>query len=98
VADTKEGGDSESSTSEEVKEGTTMAGQSVIGYDDARRRLSKYLGVDPYTRNKVLSDKLDSAAWAVWGGEFCPDTVIGFVPGASPSSSPATGSATSSGT
>jgi hypothetical protein len=81
VGDTKESGDSESSTSEEVKEGATMAGQSVIGYDDARRRLSKYLGVDPYTRNKMLSDKLDSAAWAVWGGEFGPDTVIGFVPG-----------------
>ena len=83
VEDTKgtEGGQSGSSTSEEVKEGATMAGQSVIGYDDARRRLSKYLGVDPYTRNKVLSDKLDSAAWAVWGGEFGPDTVIGFVPG-----------------
>jgi hypothetical protein len=83
VGDTKasEGGDSGPSTSDEVKEGATMAGQSVIGYDDARRRLSKYLGVDPYTRNQVLADKLDSAAWAVWGGEFGPDTVIGFVPG-----------------
>jgi hypothetical protein len=83
VGDAKsgEGGESGSSTSEEVKEGATMAGQSVIGYDDARRRLSKYLGVDPYTRNKTLADKLDSAAWAVWGGEFGPDTVIGFVPG-----------------
>src|SRR5262245_37949364 len=82
VGDTKQDGESSgSSTSDEVKEGATMAGQSVIGYDDARRRLSKYLGVDPYTRNKVLADKLDSAAWAVWGGEFGPDTVIGFVPG-----------------
>jgi hypothetical protein len=81
VGDTKEGGDSGSSISEEVKEGATMAGQSVIGYDDARRRLCKYLGVDPYTRNKILTDKLDGAAWAVWGGEFGPDTVIGFVPG-----------------
>ncbi len=80
VGDAQEG-ESTSSTSDEVKEGATMAGQSVIGYDDARRRLSKYLGVDPYTRNKVLADKLDSAAWAVWGGEFGPDTVIGFVPG-----------------
>src|SRR6185436_17968260 len=82
VGDTKQGGgESGSSTSDEVKEGATMAGQSMIGYDDARRRLSKYLGVDPYTRNKILADKLDSAAWAVWGGEFGPDTVIGFVPG-----------------
>src|SRR5262245_40834823 len=81
MGDAKEGGESGPSTSDEVKEGATMAGQSVIGYDDARRRLSKYLGVDPYTRNKVLADKLDSAAWAVWGGEFGPDTIIGFVPG-----------------
>jgi hypothetical protein len=83
VGDTKGSGGAESgsSTIEEVKEGATMAGQSVIGYNDARRRLAKYLGVDPYTRNKVLADKLDSAAWAVWGGEFGPDTVIGFVPG-----------------
>jgi hypothetical protein len=81
VGDAKEGGDSGPSPSDEVKEGATMAGQSVIGYDDARRRLSKYLGVDPYTRNQVLADKLDSTAWAVWGGEFGPDTVIGFVPG-----------------
>ena len=81
VGDTKEGGESGPSTGEEVKEGATMAGQSVIGYDDARRRLAKYLGVDPYTRNQALATKLDSAAWAVWGGEFGPDTVIGFVPG-----------------
>jgi hypothetical protein len=82
VGDTKQGGESSGySTSDEVKEGATMAGQSMIGYDDARRRLSKYLGVDPYTRTKPLADKLDSAAWAVWGGEFGPDTVIGFVPG-----------------
>src|SRR5262245_20862399 len=83
VGDTKGSGGAESgsSTSAEGKEGAAMAGQSVIGYDDARRRLAKYLGVDPYTRNKVLADKLDGAAWAVWGGEFGPDTVIGFVPG-----------------
>jgi hypothetical protein len=66
---------------EAVKEGATTAGQAVIGYDDARRRLAKYLGVDPYTTNPVLSQKLDGAAWAVWGAEFGPDTVIGFVPG-----------------
>src|SRR5262245_7716758 len=81
MGDAQESGGSRASTSEEVKEGATMAGQSVIGYDDARRHLCKYLGVDPYTRNKILADKLDSAAWAVWGGEFGPDTVIGFVPG-----------------
>jgi hypothetical protein len=64
-----------------VEEGAATTGQAVIGYDDSRRRLAKYLGVDPYTTNPALSHKLDGAAWAVWGGEFGPDSVIGFVPG-----------------
>jgi hypothetical protein len=69
------------STSEAVKEGAATAGEGVIGYDDARRRLAKHLGVDPYTTNAALAQKMDSAAWAVWSGEFGPDAVIGFVPG-----------------
>jgi hypothetical protein len=68
-------------TGEAVEQGAATAGQAVIGYDDARRRLAKHLGVDPYTKNAVLAQKMDGAAWAVWGGEFGPDTVIGFVPG-----------------
>jgi hypothetical protein len=74
-------GQSGPSTSEEIEEGVATAGQGVIGYDDSRRRLAKHLGVDPYTTNPALSHKMDGAAWAVWGGEFGPDTVIGFVPG-----------------
>jgi hypothetical protein len=74
-------GQSGPSLSEEVEEGAATAGQGVIGYDDSRRRLAKHLGVDPYTTNPALSHKMDGAAWAVWGGEFGPDTVIGFVPG-----------------
>jgi hypothetical protein len=66
---------------QEAGQGMATAGESVIGYDDSRRRLAKYLGVDPYTTNPALSQKLDGAAWAVWGGEFGPDQVIGFVPG-----------------
>jgi hypothetical protein len=83
VGDTKgqSGEQSGASTSEVVKEGAATAGESVIGYDDARRRLAKHLGVDPYTTNAALAQKMDGAAWAVWGGEFGPDTVIGFVPG-----------------
>ncbi len=66
---------------EAIEQGAATAGQGVIGYDDARRRLAKYLGVDPYTTNAVLAHKMDGAAWAVWGGEFGPDRVLGFVPG-----------------
>jgi hypothetical protein len=66
---------------QEAGHGMATAGESVIGYDDSRRRLAKHLGVDPYTTNPVLSKKLDDAAWAVWGAEFGPDRLIGFVPG-----------------
>jgi hypothetical protein len=74
-------GQSSSGMTEAVEQGAATAGQGVIGYDDSRRRLAKHLGVDPYTTNSALAHKLDGAAWAVWGAEFGPDTVIGFVPG-----------------
>jgi hypothetical protein len=57
------------------------AGESAIGYDDARRRLAKQLAVDPYTTNPVLSKKLDEVAWAAWSGSFGLDMAVGLVPG-----------------
>jgi hypothetical protein len=68
---------------EAALEGAATVGRSVIGYDDSRRRLARYLGVDPYTTNSVLARKLDKAAWVVWGGEFGPDRLMGYVPGGS---------------
>src|SRR5262245_12869987 len=62
----KAAGQPSTGTDEAVKEGAASAGEGVIGYDDSRRRLAKHLGVDPYTTNPVLSEKMDSAAWAVW--------------------------------
>jgi hypothetical protein len=56
-------------------------GESVIGYDDARRRVAKELRVDPYTTNAVLAKKLDEVAWAQWSGEFGLERAIGLVPG-----------------
>jgi hypothetical protein len=61
--------------------GAANVGESLIGYDDARRRVAKPLGVDPYTTNPVLSKKLDEVAWAAWSGEFGLDRAIGLVPG-----------------
>jgi hypothetical protein len=61
--------------------GAANVGETVIGYDDARRRVAKPLGVDPYTTNPVLAKKLDEVAWAAWGGEFGLDQAIGLVPG-----------------
>jgi hypothetical protein len=57
------------------------SGESIIGYDDARRRMAKELKVDPYTTNPVLAKKLDEVAWAAWGGEFGLDGMVNLVPG-----------------
>lgn len=52
--------------------GTTQGGRlarDLIGYDDARRTWSQRLGVDPYTSNPLLDERLDTLAWAALGGE-----------------------------
>ncbi len=40
-----------------------------IGYDAARRRVAERHGVDPYTANPVLAERLDQLAWAATTGE-----------------------------
>lgn len=69
------------SVSEAAIAGAATVGRGVIGYDDSRRRLARYLVVDPYTTNPVLAEKLDEAAWVVWGGEFGPDRLMRYLPG-----------------
>ena len=41
-----------------------------LGYDTARRQLAQGLGVDPYSTNIQLQERLDAAAWALWSGGF----------------------------
>jgi hypothetical protein len=48
-----------------------MAGQTAVnifGYDSQRRKIAKYLKIDPYTSNPMLSEKLDEVAWAAFAG------------------------------
>lgn len=45
-----------------------------IGYEAARRRVAERHGVDPYTSNPVLAERLDELAWSATTGE----RVIGF--------------------
>jgi hypothetical protein len=42
--------------------------EAVLGFDAARRRLARRLGVSPYTSNPVLSAALQPAAWATSAG------------------------------
>jgi hypothetical protein len=47
---------------------------TALGWEKERRDLAKSLGVDPYTTNPVLSEKLTSAAWVAFSGRFIIQT------------------------
>ena len=47
----------------------------VLGYEQERRALAKRLGVDPYTTNHVLSEKMNDLAWVAFSGRVGLNTV-----------------------
>jgi hypothetical protein len=47
----------------------------VPGYELERRALARRLGVDPYTTNPVLAEKLDEIAWVVFSGRLGRSTL-----------------------
>jgi len=51
----------------------------VLGYEQERRELAKRLGVDPYTTNPVLADKLDEVAWVTFSGRLGMNTLTAVV-------------------
>jgi hypothetical protein len=48
----------------------------VLGYEEERRALAKRLGVDPYTTNQVLSEKMNEVAWVAFSGRFGLNVVV----------------------
>ena len=65
------------SGSEKVAETSKRVGMAtinVLGFEKERRDLAKSLGVDPYTTNTVLSEKLTDAAWVAFSGRFIIQT------------------------
>lgn len=52
-----------------------------LGLDEARRKLAKDLGVDPYTSNEILSRKLDEIAKAAFAGSLGVRFATSRVPG-----------------
>jgi len=56
-----------------------MATINAIGFEKERRDLAKSLGVDPYTSNEVLSEKLTSAAWVAFSGRFIIQTATSIL-------------------
>lgn len=55
---------------QEVQSTLEKAVYRYLGYDKARRRLAHELGVDPYSTNLELQERLDAMAWALWVGQF----------------------------
>lgn len=70
------------SGSEKVAEASKRVGMATInalGFEKERRDLAKSLGVDPYTTNTVLSEKLTSAAWVAFSGRFLIQTATSIL-------------------
>ena len=56
-----------------------MATLTALGWEKERRDLAKSLGVDPYTTNAVLSEKLTDAAWVAFSGRFLIQTATSIL-------------------
>jgi hypothetical protein len=56
-----------------------MATITALGFEKERRDLAKSLGVDPYTTNPVLSEKLTNAAWVAFSGRFVIQTATSIL-------------------
>ena len=56
------------------RSGSARPRLTALGWEKERRDLAKSLGVDPYTTNIVLSEKLTSAAWVAFSGRFMIQT------------------------
>ena len=56
-------------------------GLSYIGYNSARRELTKTLEVDPYTSNPQIEDRLDAFAWSYLAGGKATGLTLGAITG-----------------
>jgi hypothetical protein len=54
---------------------------AIAGFEDSRRGLAKRLGVDPYTTNPILDEKLDDMTWAIFAGDLGVDIATSLIPG-----------------
>ncbi len=53
------------------------------GYNQAKREIAEWLGIDPYTTNPYIRDRLASLAWAGAGGAFGAGSALNLLgPGA----------------
>jgi hypothetical protein len=60
---------------------TEREARRYLKYNEQRRAMAKWLGVDPNTSNPILNEKLDSLAWVAVGGNFSAGKALGEVAG-----------------
>lgn len=60
---------------------TERLARQELGYAAARRALAHRLGVDPGTRNPLLTPRLDALAWAETSGRYAAGYVLGLLGG-----------------
>jgi hypothetical protein len=56
-------------------------GKELAGVNRARRELAEELGIDPYTRNPLIQERLERLAWASVAGGFSMKAALGQVGG-----------------
>jgi hypothetical protein len=64
---------------EEASKRVGMATITALGFEKERRDLAKSLGVDPYTTNPVLAEKLTNAAWVAFSGRMVIQTATSIL-------------------
>jgi hypothetical protein len=72
-------GQSGGERAEEASKRVGMATITALGFQKERRDLARSLGVDPYTTNPVLSEKLTDAAWVAFSGRFIIQTATSIL-------------------
>ncbi len=55
--------------------------QNLIGFSSTKRDYAAQFGVDPYSSNPVLQERLDEIAWAGYGGKITASAALSLVSG-----------------
>jgi len=79
--DDNEGQGNQSSNTDKAAKITKAAALRYIGYNKARRDIARQVGVDPYSTNPLLVERLDRLAWASWSGAKLVGLSIGLIGG-----------------
>lgn len=79
--DDDDGEENQSTNTDKAAKITKAAALRYIGYNKARRDIARQVGVDPYSTNPLLLERLDRLAWASWSGAKLVGLSIGLIGG-----------------